>query len=150
MKGIKRIVFFLVLFIAMLVVPYSNDLAAGSLVKLSEGSQLSGKSYLVFVFYLGRMTFDYYDFAEDGSFVIWSLEEYGEGEYSVRDEILFRAQFHGIISENMEFAYQIKGLIFSGRLLFGDGVEYLGSGEGERYYFLGVYSGAVTSLDFID
>lgn len=150
MKEIKRIVFFLVLIISVLVVPHLNDLEAVSAIEPSEGSQLSGKSYLVFIFYPGRLTFDYYDFVEDGSFVIWTLEEYGEGSYSVRDELVFRAQFQGLLSEDVEFTYQIKGIILSGRLMFGDGVEYLGSSEGKRYYFLGIYSNATNSLDFID
>lgn len=150
MKTRKITVFFLVLLISVLVLPHWSDLEASGVKEPSGDSPLSGKSYLVINFYLGGITFDYYDFAEDGSFIIWTLEGYGEGSYSVRDDLLFQAQFHGALTESLEFAYQLRGIIFSEKVFFGDGVEYLGSSEGERYYFLGIYSGEMTSFSFVD
>jgi len=150
MKKIKGIIFFLVLVISVLGAPHSNGLKAFSVLKPSKDLTLGGKSYLVFIFYFARVSFDYYDFGEDDSFVIWSLEQYGEGSYDVRDDIVFRAQFHGELSENVDFTYQIRGIILSERLVFGNGVEYLGSSKGVRFYFLGIYSGATTSSDFMD
>ncbi len=152
MEEIKRTIFFVfVVFVtSLLVVPNSNVLEAGSIVKPSEDSRLVGKGYLVIIFYVDHITFDYYDFLEDGSFIIWTIEESGEGEYSIRDELLFRAQFEGALSENIAFTHQIKGLILSEKLIFGEGEEYFGTSKGKRYNFLGIYSDTNADLGAID
>ena len=142
MKKTNRMIFFFVLVVSLLIVPNENVLEAGSVLKPSETLRLVGKGYLVIIFYADHITFDYYDFLEDGNFTIWTIEDYGEGEYSTRDELLFRAQFKGALSENVEFTYQIKGLILSEKLIFGEGEEYLGNTKGARYNFLGIFSDA--------
>ena len=140
MKKINRITFSFALALSLLIVTSTNALEADSVGEPSESARLVGKGYLVIIFYADHITFDYYDFLEDGDFTIWTLEDYGEGEYSIRDELLFRAQFKGALSENVEFTYQIKGLILSEKLVFGEGEEYLGNNKGERYNFLGIFS----------
>ena len=138
MKKINSITFFLALALSLLIGSNANALEADRVGEPSDSGRLVGKGYLVIIFYADHITFDYYDFLEDGSFTIWTIEDYGEGEYSTRDELLFRAQFKGALSENVEFTYQIKGLILSEKLIFGEGGEYLGNSKGERYNFLGV------------
>ena len=150
MRKINRMIFFVALVISLLIVPNTNVLEAGSVVKPSESSRLTGKGYLVIIFYANHITFDYYDFLDDGNFAIWTIEDYGEGEYSTRDELLFRAQFKGELSENIEFTYQIKGLILSEKLIFGEGEEYFGNSKGERYNFLGIFSETNADFDTIN
>ena len=150
MKKINRITFFFALAISLLIVSNANVLEADSLVEPSESARLVGKGYLVIIFYADHITFDYYDFLEDGDFTIWTLEDYGEGEYSTRDELLFRAEFKGELSENVYFTYQIKGLILSEELILGEGMEYLSNSKGEQFYFLGVFSEPDADFDIID
>lgn len=150
MKKIDRILFFFALVIPLLIIGHAKVLKAGSVAIPWGGSPLVGKGYLAIIFYADHITFDYYDFLEDGRFSIWTMEDYGEGEYSTRDDILFRAHFKGALSENVEFTYQMTGLILSEKLIFGEGEEYLGTGQGERYNFLGVFSDPNANSDTTD
>lgn len=111
--------------------------AAASLQQ-TDGSPLSGRGYLVIMHYENRTTFDYYDFGTDGTFSIWTLEGEGTGTYDVKNNIIFKALFRGSLTAAIEFTYQIKGFIFSERMLFGEGEEYLSGSEAKRFYFLGL------------
>jgi hypothetical protein len=125
-------------------------LEAATSLQQPESSPLSGKGYLVILYYGDRTTFDYYDFATDGTFSIWTLEGEGEGTYDVKNNILFKAVFTGTVTENIDFTYQIKGFIFSKRLLFGEGEEYVSGGEVQRYYFLALYMNTIDDVPFLD
>ena len=138
MKKINRLTFFFAFALSLLIGPNANALKADSVGESPDSTRLVGKGYLIIIFYADHITFDYYDFLEDGSFTIWTIEDYGDGGYSTRDELLFRAQFKGALSENVEFTYQIKGIILSEKLIVGEGEEYLGNNKGVRYNFLGV------------
>lgn len=127
-----------------------SPLEAATSLQQPENSPLSGRGYLVILYYGDRTTFDYYDFHTDGTFSIWTLEETGEGTYDVKNNIVFKALFTGTLTENVDFTYQIKGFIFSKRLLFGEGEEYLSGGEVQRYYFLGLYINTINEVPFMD
>lgn len=150
MKQLRAIVFCFLLATSLLTAANTDAMEAGRPGQPIQASQLIGKAYLVFIFYADHITFDYYDFHPDGDFSIWTIEEYGEGEYSVRDERLFRAHFEGVLSDPVEFTYRIKGLILSEKLIFGEGEEYLGNTSGVRYNFLGVISDPNATLDTTD
>ena len=125
-------------------------LEAATSLQQPESSPLAGRGYLVLLYYDDRTTFDYYDFATDGTFAIWTLEGEGEGTYDVKNNLIFKALFTGTLADNRDFTYQIKGFIFSKRLLFGEGEEYLGSNEVNRYYFLGLSINTVNGASFMD
>jgi len=149
MKRLSKIIMLGVIIFLCATTAHSLLEAAPSLQQ-PESSPLSGKGYLVILYYAGRTTFDYYDFAADGTFSIWTLEGAGDGTYDVKDNILFKASFTGTLTENIDFTYQIKGFIFSKRLLFGEGEEYVSGSEVERYYFLALYMNTANEIPFMD
>ena len=127
-----------------------SPLEAATSLQQPESSPLAGRGYLAIMNYGDRTTFDYYDFATDGTFALWTLEGSGEGTYDTKNNIIFKALFKGTLTENIDFTYQIKGFIFSKRLLFGEGEEYLSGGEVQRYYFLGLYINTINEVPFMD
>jgi len=125
-------------------------LEAATSLQQPENSPLAGRGYLVILYYDDRTTFDYYDFATDGTFAIWTLEGEGEGTYDVKNNIIFKALFTGTLTESIDYTYQIKGFIFSKRLLFGEGEEYLSGSEVKRYYFLALNINSINGEPFMD
>jgi hypothetical protein len=144
----KTLVFGVIIFLRAITA--HSFLEAETSLQQPESSPLAGRGYLVVLYYDDRTTFDYYDFATDGTFAIWTLEGEGEGTYDVKNNIMFKALFTGALRENMDVTYQIKGFIFSKRLLFGEGEEYLGGSEVNRYYFLGLYMNTINGVSFMD
>jgi hypothetical protein len=124
-------------------------LEAATSLQQPESSPLAGRGYLVLLYYDDRTTFDYYDFATDGTFAIWTLEGEGEGTYDVKNNLIFKALFTGTLADNRDFTYQIKGFIFSKRLLFGEGEEYLSGSEVKRYYFVALYINTINGEPFM-
>lgn len=149
MKRLSKIIILGVIIFLRAITAHSLLEAAPSLQQ-PESSPLSGKGYLVILYYGDRTTFDYYDFATDGTFSIWTLEEEGEGTYDVKNNILFKANFTGTLTANRDFTYQIKGFIFSKRVLFGEGEEYLSGSEVNRYFFLALYINTTNEGIFMD
>jgi hypothetical protein len=149
MKRLSKIIVLGVIIFLRAITAHSLLEAATSLQQ-PENPPLSGKGYLVILYYGDRTTFDYYDFATDGTFSIWTLEGEGEGTYDVKNSIVFKAIFTGTLTENIDFSYHIKGFIFSKRLLFGEGEEYLSGGEVNRYYFLALYLNTINEVTFMD
>jgi hypothetical protein len=149
MKRLSKIIILGVIIFLRAITAHSFLEAATSLQQ-PESSPLAGKGYLVILYYGGRTTFDYYDFATDGTFSIWTLEGEGEGTYEVKNNILFKANFTGTLTENIDFTYQIKGFIFSKRLLFGEGEEYVSGSEVQRYYFIALYMDTTNEVPFMD
>ena len=127
-----------------------SPLEAATSLQQPESSPLAGRDYLVILYYDDRTTFDYYDFATDGTFAIWTLEGAGEGTYDVKNNIIFKALFEGTLTEGTDFTHQIKGFIFSKRILFGEGEEYLGDSKVNRYYFLGIDMNTANGLPSMD
>jgi len=122
---------------------------AAPLLPQQEGDLLAGRGYLVVIRYGDRTTFDYYDFAADGTFTIWTLEGEGEGTYSVKNNFLFKARFKTTTPDGRDWSCQLKGFIFSKRVLFGEGEEY-GSDTGvERYYFIALNLDATNQYIFM-
>jgi len=149
MKRLSKIIILGVIIFLRAITAHSLLEAAPSLQQ-PENAPLAGKGYLVILYYSDRTTFDYYDFAADGTFSIWTLEREGEGTYDVKNNIVFKANFTGTVTENIDVTYQIKGFIFSQRLLFGEGEEYLSGGEVNRYYFLALYLNTTNVVTFTD
>ena len=149
MKRLSKILVLGVIIFLRAITAHSLLEAATSLQQ-PESSPIAGRGYLVILYYDDRRTFDYYDFSTDGTFTIWTLEEEGEGTYDVKNNIIFKALFTGALTENMDVTYQLKGFIFSKRLLFGEGEEYLGSSEVNRYYFLGLSINTINGASFVD
>ena len=149
MKRLSQILVLGVIIFLRAITAHSLPEAATSL-RQPEPSPLAGRGYMVLLYYDDRLTFDYYDFATDGTFTIWTLEGTGEGTYDVKDNIIFKALFTGGLTDNMDVTYQLKGFIFSKRLLFGEGEEYLGSSEVHRYYFLGLSIHTINGASFMD
>ena len=149
MKRLSKILVFGVMIFLRAITTHPLLEAATSLHQ-PESSPLAERGYLAILYYDDRTTFDYYDFATDGTFTIWTLEGEGEGTYDVKNNVIFKALFTGTLRENMDVTYQIKGFIFSKRLLFGEGEEYLNGSEVNRYYFLGLSINTTNGVSFRD
>jgi hypothetical protein len=149
MKRLSKIIVLGVIIFLRAITAHSL-LEAATSFQQPDSSPLSGRGYLVIIYYGDRTTFDYYDFATDGTFAIWTLEGEGEGTYDVKNNIIFKALFKGSLTENIDFTYQIKGFIFSKRVLFGEGEEYMSGSEVNRYYFLALSINTIDEVAFME